>query len=84
MLLLVLSFVEIGTSPWKSTLTELYLGYFIENEDFQYIAELHNLKVFSLAICLYAVDSEIAPLKVNKRFFKTWINSSSPYKSSDD
>ncbi|VIO97799.1 F-box domain containing protein [Brugia malayi] len=58
-----LNFVGIGTSSWKSTLTELHLGYYIENEDFQYIADLHNLKVFSLGICIYVPDEFIAPLK---------------------
>uniref|UniRef100_A0A8R1XZS6 F-box domain-containing protein n=1 Tax=Onchocerca volvulus TaxID=6282 RepID=A0A8R1XZS6_ONCVO len=57
------NFSEIKISPWKTTLTELYLGYSIENEDFRYIAELRNLKVFSLAICLYTLDEDIAPLK---------------------
>uniref|UniRef100_A0A915PIE4 FBD domain-containing protein n=1 Tax=Setaria digitata TaxID=48799 RepID=A0A915PIE4_9BILA len=54
---------EIKNSPWKSTLTELHLGYSIENENFRYIGDLRNLKILSLAICLYAFDEEIAPLK---------------------
>uniref|UniRef100_A0A0R3RMY9 F-box domain-containing protein n=1 Tax=Elaeophora elaphi TaxID=1147741 RepID=A0A0R3RMY9_9BILA len=57
-----LDFMRIVTSL-KSTLTELYLGYYIKNEDFQYIGDLHNLKVFSLSICLYTFDADIAPLK---------------------
>ncbi|KAL3985174.1 F-box-like family protein [Acanthocheilonema viteae] len=58
-----LNFFDIPISPWKSTLTELHLGFFIENEDFQYIAHLHNLKVFSLARCLNTSDMAFAPLK---------------------
>ncbi|VDK87583.1 unnamed protein product [Litomosoides sigmodontis] len=58
-----LNFANIITSPWRSTLTELYLGYYIENEDFQYIAYLHNLKVFSVAMCLYTSDVDLVPLK---------------------
>ncbi|VDM94447.1 unnamed protein product, partial [Onchocerca ochengi] len=58
-----INFSEIETSPWTSTLTELHLGYCIKNEDFRYIADLHNLKRFSLAACFYASDDDIAPLK---------------------
>ncbi|VDM91958.1 unnamed protein product, partial [Onchocerca ochengi] len=53
---------EIRTSSWRSTLTELYLLSFIDNNDLQYIVDLHNLKVFSLVL-MYTSDEHIAPLK---------------------
>ncbi|VDO51147.1 unnamed protein product, partial [Onchocerca flexuosa] len=34
----------VKTSPWRSTLTELHLGYYIENDGIEYIGQLHNLK----------------------------------------
>ncbi|EJD74389.1 hypothetical protein, variant [Loa loa] len=58
-----LNLIGISSSPWKSTLTELHLGYYIGSEDFKYIAELRNLKVFSLTVCLHISDQAIAPLK---------------------
>ncbi|EFO25708.2 hypothetical protein LOAG_02777 [Loa loa] len=57
------NFYEIRTSPWRLTLTELYLGYFITNHDFRYIGLLHNLKLLSLDMCLYTDDEDILHLK---------------------
>uniref|UniRef100_A0A915PUN1 F-box domain-containing protein n=1 Tax=Setaria digitata TaxID=48799 RepID=A0A915PUN1_9BILA len=56
-------FIEIRTSPWTSTLTELHLGYIIRNDAIQYIGELLNLKVFSWGLSLYTCDQEILHLK---------------------
>ncbi|VDN30015.1 unnamed protein product [Gongylonema pulchrum] len=57
------SFYGLITSPFKSTLTELYLGWYINNQDFRYIGELHNLKIFSLLLCLHTRDEEFIHLK---------------------
>ncbi|KAL3985175.1 F-box-like family protein [Acanthocheilonema viteae] len=58
-----INFIDIKTSPWRSTLTELYLGSYIENEDLEYIGYLHNLKVFSWNMSLYTFDEQFAHLK---------------------
>uniref|UniRef100_A0A8R1TMF5 F-box domain-containing protein n=1 Tax=Onchocerca volvulus TaxID=6282 RepID=A0A8R1TMF5_ONCVO len=39
-----IDFRNIRISPWQSTLTELHLGYHIENNGIEYIGHLHNLK----------------------------------------
>ncbi|VDO41117.1 unnamed protein product, partial [Onchocerca flexuosa] len=57
------NFYGIITSPWRFTLTELYLGYFITNHDFRHIGLLHNLKILSLDMCLYTNDEDILHLK---------------------
>ncbi|VDM21130.1 unnamed protein product [Wuchereria bancrofti] len=57
------NFYGIRISPWRLTLTELYLGYFITNHDFRYIGLLHNLKLLSLDMCLYTDDEDILHLK---------------------
>lgn len=66
----VISFYGITTSPWRLTLTELYLGYFITNHDFRYIGLLHNLKLLSLDMCLYTDDEDILHLKASESFDK--------------
>uniref|UniRef100_A0A0R3S147 F-box domain-containing protein n=1 Tax=Elaeophora elaphi TaxID=1147741 RepID=A0A0R3S147_9BILA len=58
-----IDFVDILTSPWRSTLTELYLGSFIRNDGIEYIGYLHNLKVFSWGLSLYTSNEELAPIK---------------------
>ncbi|VDN41536.1 unnamed protein product [Gongylonema pulchrum] len=58
-----INFYGLITSPFKSTLTELYLGWYINNQDFRYIGELHNLKIFSLLLCLHTRDEEFIHLK---------------------
>ncbi|KAL3985226.1 F-box-like family protein [Acanthocheilonema viteae] len=58
-----ISFTDIRISPWRSTLTELYLGSYIENENLEYIGYLHNLKVFSWNMSLYTSDEQFAHLK---------------------
>ncbi|KAM3720403.1 F-box/LRR-repeat protein [Dirofilaria immitis] len=57
------NFYGVTTSPWRLTLTELYLGYFITNHDFRHIGLLHNLKILSLDMCLYTNDEDILHLK---------------------
>ncbi|CAG9534194.1 unnamed protein product, partial [Cercopithifilaria johnstoni] len=57
-----MNFSGIRTSSWWSTLTELFLGS-IENDDTEYIGHLHNLKVFSLNMSLYAFDEHFAHIK---------------------
>ncbi|KAL3985161.1 F-box-like family protein [Acanthocheilonema viteae] len=59
----IMSFIDIRISPWRSTLTELYVGASIENEDLEYIGYLHNLKVFSWDSSLYTFDEQFAHLK---------------------
>uniref|UniRef100_A0A8R1TJ94 F-box domain-containing protein n=1 Tax=Onchocerca volvulus TaxID=6282 RepID=A0A8R1TJ94_ONCVO len=58
-----INFYGVTTSPWRFTLTELYLGYFITNHDFRHIGLLHNLKILSLDMCLYTNDEDIFHLK---------------------
>ncbi|VDK79019.1 unnamed protein product [Onchocerca ochengi] len=58
-----IDFRNIRISPWQSTLTELHLGYHIENNGIEYIGHLHNLKVFSWGLSLYTFDEEFAHIK---------------------
>ncbi|EFO14745.2 hypothetical protein LOAG_13771 [Loa loa] len=58
-----IDFSVIRSSPWRSTLTELHLGYYIRNDGIEYIGLLHNLKVFSWGLSLNTLDEEFAHIK---------------------
>lgn len=59
------SFGRLSISPFRSTLTELCLGYWINCEHFRYFGQLHNLRVLCLDISLDIVDDDIMHIKVS-------------------
>ncbi|KAM3717757.1 F-box protein [Dirofilaria immitis] len=70
-----INFSNIITSPWRSTLTELHLGYYTIDGSLEYVGYLHNLKVFSWGLSLYTLDEEFAHLKnlCNLEELRVWF-----------
>ncbi|MCP9262476.1 hypothetical protein DINM_005857 [Dirofilaria immitis] len=66
---------NIISSPWRSTLTELHLGYYTIDGSLEYVGYLHNLKVFSWGMSLYTFDEEFAHLKnlCNLEELRVWF-----------